>query len=78
MDKFSSKFLAEKLGLLSVNQINAQVKISEMWKALNSDSKALKLSIKTKDSDAATTRSDRNVVLLEHGLTEVCKKTLSD
>ena len=65
MDKFSSKFLAEKLGLLSVNQINAQVKVSEMWKALNSDSKALKLSIKTKDSDAATTRSDKSVVLLE-------------
>ena len=46
-----------------------------MWKALNSDNNSLKISIKNKSSDAAITRADKNVVLLEHGLTERCKKT---
>ena len=75
LDKISAKTLAEKLGLLSVNQMNAQVKLTEMWKALNSDNKSLKITIKNKSSDAAITRADKNVVLLEHGLSERCKKT---
>ena len=75
IDKISSISLAEKLGLLSVNQINAQVKITEMWKAINSDSNSLKISIKHKSNDAAITRADKNVTLMEHGLTELCKKT---
>ena len=75
MDKFSAKSVAEKIGLLSVNQINAQVKLTEMWKAINNDSNSLKISIKVKSSEAVTTRSDRNVVLMEKGQTELCKKT---
>ena len=55
--------------------MNAQVKITEMWKAINSDSNSLKISIKQKPSDAATTRADKNVTLMEHGLPELCKKT---
>ena len=74
-DRISSKSLAQKLGLLSVNQINAQVKLSEMWKAINSDNNALQITIKQKASDAAITRSDKNVTLVEHGLSELCKKT---
>ena len=46
-----------------------------MWKAINSDSNALKISIKQKTADAALTRADKNVTLMEHGLTELCKKT---
>ena len=75
IDKISSKSLAEKLGLLSVNQVNAQVKITEMWKAINCDSRALNITIKQKSSDAAITRADKNVTLMEQGLTELCKKT---
>ena len=75
IDKISYKSLAEKLGLLLVNQVNAQVKITEMWKAINGDSNALKVSIKQKSSDPAITRADKNVTLLEQGLTELCKKT---
>ena len=53
-----------------MNQINAQVKLTEMWKALNSDNKSLKITIKNKAGDAAITRADNNVVLLEHDLTQ--------
>ena len=75
MDKISAKSLAKKLGLLSVNQINAQVKLTEMWKAINNETSALQISIKKKDVNAATTRADKNVTLMEHGLSELCKKT---
>ena len=75
VDKISAKSLAAKLGLLSVNQINAQVKLTEMWKAVNSGSNSLKITIKTKTSEAAITRADKNLTLMEQGLTELCKKT---
>ena len=34
-DKISTKFMLEKHNMLAVNQINAQIKLTEMWKALN-------------------------------------------
>ena len=34
-DKISTKSIASELKMLSVNQINAQVKLTESWKALN-------------------------------------------
>ena len=34
-DKISKKSIASELKMLSVNQINAQVKLTESWKALN-------------------------------------------
>ena len=46
-----------------------------MWKAINNETSALKISIKKKDIDAPTTRADKNVTLMEHGLSELCKKT---
>ena len=46
-----------------------------MWKAINSDNNALQITIKKKASDAAITRSDKNVTLVEHGLSELWKKT---
>ena len=58
-----------------MNQINAQVKLTEMWKAVNCGTNSLKITIKTKSSDAVITRADKNVTLMEHGLTELCKKT---
>ena len=36
-DKISIISLLTKFGMLSVNQLNAQVKLVEMWKAINVD-----------------------------------------
>ena len=74
-DKISAKTLAKRVCLLSVNQINAQVKINEMWKAINNETNALKITIKKKDSEADITRADKNVTLMEVGLSNLCKKT---
>ena len=42
-DKISTKTLLKKLKMLSVNQINAQIKITEVWKAMNDSSNPLKI-----------------------------------
>ena len=34
-DKINTKSMLEKHNMLSVNQINAQIKLTEMWKATN-------------------------------------------
>ena len=36
-DKIRSSVLAQKIGYLSVNQINAQIKLTEFWKITNVD-----------------------------------------
>ena len=42
-DKISIKSMLEKFGMLSVNQINASIKLMEIWKALNDDQHPLKV-----------------------------------
>ena len=44
-DKVSAKFLIEKSNLLSVNQINAKVKLQKMWKVLNVDNYPVKIKL---------------------------------
>ena len=34
-DKISTKFMLSKFNLLSVNQMNAQIKLTEIWKSVN-------------------------------------------
>ena len=43
-----------------------------MWKAINNETNALQITIKKK---AAITRADKNVTLMEVGLSNLCKKT---
>ena len=51
-DKIRTSEIMEKLNLLSINQINAQIKLMETWKALNNDKdnpiKSLKITNKKK------------------------------
>ena len=42
-DMISIDSLLEKFGVLSVNQLNAQVKLAEIWKALHVDDYPLKI-----------------------------------
>ena len=43
--------------MLSVNQVNAQVKLQEMWKANNVDNYPLKVNIRMPNDDERTTRA---------------------
>ena len=42
MDKINNKQIFKETNLLSVNQINAQIKLIEVWKSLNCDSYPIK------------------------------------
>ena len=65
--------------MLSVNQINAQIKLSEFWKAVNCVECPLKIT-KMKDILPERTLGSKNESennLLETGFTEIKKKHLS-
>ena len=56
-DKVSTKSLLEKFNTQSVNQLNAQVKLLEVWKALNLKDYPLKIPQQTVSSSGASTRA---------------------
>ena len=67
-DKISSISILEKYNQLSVNQLNAQVKLCEMWKAKNVDNYPTKVHRRSiNDKFRYATRSTTKGVLLESG-----------
>ena len=52
-DKISTKFLLDKFGLLSVNQLSAKIKLVEVWKSIQNEDYPIKL-----DSYHATSREN--------------------
>ena len=54
-DKISTMSLLKKFNVLAVNQLNAQMKLLEMWKAINVDKYPLQLK---QQNSGATTRAD--------------------
>ena len=66
-DKINTKTILDNLNMLSVNQINAQIKLTETWKALNGANSSL-CNIKKKVSDSyRTSRSLSNGDIIEEG-----------
>ena len=47
LHKISTAKLLEETNMMSINQLNAQIKIMEIWKALNIDGYPLKLDKQT-------------------------------
>ena len=76
-DKISTKSILKKFDLLSVNQMNAQIKLLDMWKATNIaeyPTKVKKMEINN-GASRATTRSITNGKLLEIGISSLAKDT---
>ena len=71
-DKISTKSIALKLNMLTVNQINAQVKLTEMWKATNDPNYPLKLNKKDINDDKVLTRSTLRGDIVIQGKNEMC------
>ena len=71
-DKINTKSIAIDLNMLSVNQINAQIKLTEMWKASNVDNYPTKLFRKEHSEDDRLTRSIIRGDLLMQGKNELC------
>ena len=76
-DKQTTSSLFKKVNMLTVNQTNAQIKLTEIWKAVNNVECPLKI---TKMKDVLPERSlrSKNEIennLLEAGISEISKKT---
>ena len=76
-DKISSSSILEKYNQLSVNQLNAQMKLCEMWKANNVDNYPTKVHKRciNDDESRSTTRSTTKGVLLESGKSTLSQQT---
>ena len=63
------------MNLLSVNQINAKVKLQEIWKVLNIVDYPLKIKLNEAQADQVVTRAMMNRTPLEMGSTTLKSKT---
>ena len=74
-DKINTKTIAADLKMLSANQINAQVKLTEMWKASNVVNYPIKLDKKDPLMDNHVTRSTARGDILLQGKSELCNSS---
>ena len=79
MDKISTKKLLSDVNMLSVNQLNAQIKITEVWKAVQDQHHPMKIEKVIHGESSCLTRSVVKGDLKEFGKTEIVQSTyLSD
>jgi hypothetical protein len=67
--------LLTKYSMLSVNQLNAQIKLVEIWKALNVDDYPLTVVKQTIDNSRVNTRADTKEKPIEIGKSLLVQKT---
>ena len=65
-DKISNKEIFRKNNLLSVNQLNCQIKLTEVWKSVNNPNYPIQWDVKKiLNDDSRVTRSTNNVTIKE-------------
>ena len=74
-DKMSTKTLLTNQVMLSVNQVAAQIKLTDMWKANNVDNFPIKVTKQSTAENARVTRGDTSEKLLEHGMSELVRNS---
>ena len=74
-DKISIKQLLEDTNSLSINQMNAQIKLAEVWKSLNIQNYPLKVKRKEASDNMVLTRAVKNGFLVESGKKELTQNT---
>ena len=74
-DRVESRLLFSRIGWLSFNQINAQVKLLEAWKMVNIKDYPLKFEQKQIDSNSRATRSISNGEVIEYGSSKIGTST---
>ena len=74
-DKVPTKRLLEQVDMLSVNQLNARIKIQEIWKATNIKGYPLKIRNQSSTSDSINTRAMTNNRPVEIGGSILTKNT---
>ena len=74
-DKISTCQLLKKLNMMSINQINAQIKLTVMWKACHTTNYPIEIRKQSTNDGATTTRAVANGRLVEPGTSNVATKT---
>ena len=74
-DKGNIKQFYKETNTLSVNQINAQIKLSEVWKAVNVINYPIKLTKKVASTNKITTCAVTNGELCEKGKKDITQNT---
>ena len=74
-DRVSISYMLDKYKMLSVNQLNASVKLMMMWKALNKDNYPLTIKRQESNPNGMSTRSDSEGRPIEIGKTILVQKT---
>ena len=65
--------------MLSINQLNAQIKLTERWKAINPQNYPIKVYKQSIENLGSTTRASTYVKLIERGTkAKTIKKWISD
>ena len=71
----STSSLLAKFGVLSINQLNAQIKLLKIWKATNVEGYPLKIKQQTAQEVGATTRASRKGQPINIGLSKSVRNT---
>ena len=74
-DRISTESILTKYNLLSVNQLNAQIKILEIWKATHINQYPAKITKLTIRNNSPSTRAITNGNLVEKGISILSKNT---
>ena len=74
-DKISTSSLLQKYNLLSVNQMNAQIKLQQVWKAMNVDNYPLQITQQSVPGRGVSTRAAIRGKPMEVGNTNVTQNT---
>ena len=75
-DKVSVSSMLEKFNMQSINQLNASVKLLDMWKALNVDNYPLSIKRQEINAEGMSTRADQAGRPIEIGKTALTQKTI--
>ena len=70
-DRISVKTLLEKQNMLSINQLAAQVKLTEMWKAVNTENYPIQMAAQSVSEAGMATRADHQGRLIEVGHSKI-------
>ena len=74
-DKVSTASLLKKCNMLSVNQLNGQIKIQEIWKSLNIKDYPIQIMKQTPNLNGPATRADTEGRLIESGFSCLSQRT---
>ena len=74
-DKISTKSMLEKHKMLSINQINAQIKLTEIWKAMKDEDHPFKVKTSPINPEERTSRGQAAGYIKTKARSNVTKKT---